>query len=74
MLKSDLAFSHTADYQYIEAALKSRWRPICALSTEFSAFVPRKVSDYADYRSQELIRLKALNRHLQPLRRLLPRQ
>lgn len=61
MLKSNLAFAHTADYQYIEAALRARWRPFLELSAEFHAFVPRSVSDYAVHRSQELDRLKALN-------------
>lgn len=56
-----LSYSHTADYAYIDAALKARWAPFYDLASELDAFVPRTVADFADYRKAELVRLKALN-------------
>jgi hypothetical protein len=55
------AFSHTADYKFIETALQARWMPFRELERELHSFVPRTVADFADDRRSELIRLKALN-------------
>jgi hypothetical protein len=56
-----LTFSHTAEYAYIESALKARWESFSNLATEFSSFVPREIADYSDERAAELARLKRLN-------------
>jgi hypothetical protein len=58
---SGFAFTHTADYTYIDAALRARWEPFCALAQEFQQFVPRTAEDFAEHRISELARLKALN-------------
>lgn len=59
--KAGLTFSHSADYAFIDAALKARWDPFLALKTELEAFSPRTVGDFAEHRVTELARLKALN-------------
>lgn len=55
------SYTYTADFTYIEAALKSRWNPFTELVAELETFVPRTVADFADFRITELARLKALN-------------
>ncbi|MDX2226217.1 MAG: hypothetical protein SFY92_03845 [Verrucomicrobiae bacterium] len=54
-------YSHTADYVFIDAALKARWTPFSKLAEEFNNFVPKDVTDLAEYRQQELARLQELN-------------
>lgn len=61
MANAPYQFVHTADYSYIEAALKARWEPFSALAAELESFVPRTIADFADYRNVELERLKKLN-------------
>jgi hypothetical protein len=55
------SFKHTADYTYIDVALKARWEPFCALVQEVEQFVARPKEDFAEYRISELARLKTLN-------------
>lgn len=55
------SYTHTADFTYIESALKSRWNPFSELVAELERFAPRTVADFADHRAEELARLKALN-------------
>jgi len=59
--ESGLSFGHTADYTFIESALKARWAPFSELASELRAFVPKSIADFADYRSAELVRLQGLN-------------
>jgi hypothetical protein len=59
--KAALAYSHTAEYTFIDSALKSRWAPFKALVRDFYSFEPKSVGDFSDYRATELIRLKELN-------------
>jgi hypothetical protein len=59
--ESQLTFSHTADYSYIEFALKARWAAYEQLAAEFDNFVPREIADFSEYRTSELARLKELN-------------
>jgi hypothetical protein len=59
--KTGTSYSHTADFTYIDLALKAHWAPFSALVTELEEFVPRTIADFADYRIAELIRLQALN-------------
>ncbi len=54
-------YTHTADFTYIESALKSRWNPFSEMVAELEAFVPRTLADFADHRVTELARLKVLN-------------
>jgi hypothetical protein len=56
-----LTYSHTAEYSYIESALKSRWEPFEHLATEFASFVPREIADFSGERAAELERTKELN-------------
>lgn len=59
--KAGTSYSHTADFRYIDSALKARWMPFMDMVTELETFVPRTVADFADYRRSELIRLQTLN-------------
>lgn len=59
--ESQLTFSHTADYMYIDVALKARWAAYEELSTEFANYVPREITDFSEYRASELTRMKELN-------------
>jgi hypothetical protein len=54
-------YSVTADFTYIEGALKSRWEPFHRLASEFTAFRPKTRGDYAEARLKELARLQGLN-------------
>lgn len=54
-------FSISADFSYIEKALKAQWEIYEVLRQEFRAFVPKQLSDYDDYRQSELLRLQKLN-------------
>lgn len=59
--ESQLTFTHTADYSYIDVALKARWAAYEQLAAEFENFVPREIGDFSKYRESELTRLKELN-------------
>ncbi|MDM4768277.1 hypothetical protein [Pelomonas sp. SE-A7] len=59
--QAGLSFSHSADYTYIDYALRARWEPFVALEQEVTNFVPRTTGDFADHRVAELARLKRLN-------------
>lgn len=59
--ESQLTFSHSADYSYIDFALKARWAPFEQLAAEFATFVPREIADFSDERESELTRLRGLN-------------
>lgn len=54
-------YSHTADYVYIEVALKSQWNSFEAIGLEMKAFEPKVLADFAEHRLSELTRLHALN-------------
>ncbi len=54
-------YSHTADYVYIELALKSQWDNFETLSSEMKAFKPKVLEEFAGHRQSELVRLHALN-------------
>lgn len=58
---SRLTYSHSAEYSYIEYALKARWDSFAQLSAEFANFVPREIADFSEHRASELARLKGLN-------------
>jgi len=58
---ADSSFSHTADYMFIEAALKARWAAFRELEREFQNLTPRTTDDFSEYRQTELTRLQALN-------------
>jgi hypothetical protein len=47
-----MSFNYSADYKYIDIALKSRWEPFTSLAQEMKDFVPRSFSDYAGERAQ----------------------
>jgi hypothetical protein len=59
--QTNLSFSHTTDYSFIDYALKARWEPFKELSKEFESFLPRNISDFDQYRQAELVRLMKLN-------------
>jgi hypothetical protein len=54
-------FSISADFTYIEKALKAQWEVYEVLQQEFKNFVPKQLSDYEDHRQTELARLQTLN-------------
>jgi hypothetical protein len=54
-------YTHTADYSYIDNALRARWEPFMELVKEMDEFVPKVVGDFAAYRKAELVRLQELN-------------
>ena len=54
-------YSHTADYAFVDTALKARWVPFSELAAELDAFVPKTVVEFAEYRAKELARLQELN-------------
>jgi hypothetical protein len=54
-------FSHSADYRYIDEALKSRWKSFCALTKEMEEFQPQPLSSFAEYREKEYNRLRPIN-------------
>jgi len=59
--QSGTSYSYTADYTYIDRALRSRWEPFSQLAAEVAAFVPQTTEDFAIYREAELARLKPFN-------------
>jgi hypothetical protein len=54
-------YSITADFSYIEKALKAQWKIYEVLRQEFFDFVPRQLSDYDADRKAMLAKLKDLN-------------
>ncbi len=46
--KAQPTYSVTADFTYIEAALKGRWESFLALEQEFASFRPKTREDYAE--------------------------
>jgi hypothetical protein len=56
---TDFSLSHTADYTFIDVALKARWEPFCALAREVESFTP--ITDFSEYRESEVQRLQRLN-------------
>lgn len=59
--RAEYSYSVTADFTYIEGALKARWEPLQALARDFASFQPRTLEDYVQPRLTELTRLRALN-------------
>lgn len=59
--QTNFSYTHTADFTYIDIALKARWTPFLELVTELKNFAPSKVADFAEYRQTELIKLQKLN-------------
>lgn len=59
--RAQTSYTVTADFTYIEAALKGRWAPFHALTQELEQFQPRKLEDFQEYRERELARLRGLN-------------
>jgi hypothetical protein len=55
------SYTHSADFTYIDTALKARWAPFAELVAEFNGFVPKTVGDFSEYRNTELARLKNFN-------------
>lgn len=60
-LKAGTTYSHSADFTYIESALKARWTPFLLLLDEYATFVPRSIDDFSAHRASALVRLKELN-------------
>lgn len=54
-------YEHTAEYEYINIALKARWQPFCALANEMETFVPRPISDFEDERDKQIAHYRQLN-------------
>lgn len=55
------SYTHTADFTYIDTALKARWVPFSELVAELNGFVPKTAADFDEYRKIELARLQKLN-------------
>jgi len=54
-------FQASADYRYIDVALKSLWQPFNELVAEMDSFVPRPLSDYEDDRQKQFEHRRRLN-------------
>ena len=57
----NMNFEFSADYLYLDIALKSFWCPFNELVAEIESFIPRPLSDYEDERKQWVDQLKELN-------------
>ncbi len=55
------SITSTADYIYIEAALKSQWHPFIELMIEINSFTPRPLSDFDEQRKSLFAHLQKLN-------------
>jgi hypothetical protein len=55
------SYTHTADFTYIDTALKARWGPFSELVAELNGFIPKTIADFDEYRKFELVRLQKLN-------------
>lgn len=53
----------SADYLYVDAALKTLWQPFQDLVVEMESFVPRPLSDYETERREQLDHFRRLNPH-----------
>jgi hypothetical protein len=54
-------YQTSADYMYIDAALKSIWKPFEELVAEIDAFSPRPLADFEDERRKQLEHFKKMN-------------
>jgi len=50
-------YGHTAEYQHIAIALKSRWHGFEALTAEMNDFIPRPLSDFESEKKEQLANL-----------------
>ncbi len=55
------SYNHTAQYTYIDQALRARWSSFCALEAEMTAFAPRPKEEFRPRRDAEIERLRVLN-------------
>jgi hypothetical protein len=55
------AYGHSADYTYLDQALRARWLSLCSLEQEMAEFVPRPVDAFRPARDAELNRLISIN-------------
>jgi hypothetical protein len=56
-----LRLGHTAQYVYLEHALKARWDPYQKLCNEYSSFTPKTIDHFSEHRAREFVRMRALN-------------
>lgn len=59
--ESQFSYTHSAEYSYIDFALKAHWDQFQKLEEEFRNFVPLQISDFSERRKSDLISLKKLN-------------
>jgi hypothetical protein len=55
------SFSHSANYTYLDQALRARWHSFQQLEIEMAAFSPRAIEEYKPQRDAEVERLQVLN-------------
>jgi hypothetical protein len=55
------SFGHTAEYTYIDEALRTRWNTFRTLEEEMAAFEPKPIDDFSLQRDREINRLRILN-------------
>jgi len=55
------SFEHSADYTYLDQALRSYWTQFESLESDMRAFTPRPIADFDEWREGELKRLAVLN-------------
>jgi hypothetical protein len=60
-IKTPATFKHTAEYLYIDWALKAHWEQFQQLAAEFINFVPREIADFSEEHASFLTHLKELN-------------
>jgi hypothetical protein len=55
------SYGHSADYTYIDGALRAHWIPCQTLASEMAAFVPKSKSEFQPQWDAEIQRLQLLN-------------
>lgn len=70
------SFAHTANYRYIDLALRSRWISFIVLEDEMSKFTPKPMAHFDSYKNEEIKRLCQLNpnTHVSELEQLVQQQ
>lgn len=58
------AYTATVDYQHIDVALKSFWKPFIELMNEMNSFVPRPLSDFHEERKSWSESTRKLNANM----------
>src|SRR5712671_5578122 len=55
------SYQHSAQYTYIDEALRAQWEAFSALEIEVAAFVPKPADEFRPRRDAEVERMRLLN-------------